>query len=298
MKRTMRMRNLIAAAGIALALATVQAAAQPRNARNAPVPPGVCYLNQFLPGSDAPPAQALTEAEKAALNEAIQDEYMARATYEKVLEQFGAIRPFVNIIHAEDRHVEVLAYLFERYGLEVPEDNSAEKAPSYDTLKEAAEASVAAERENGALYDTLLAKVENPEVRNVFSALRYATMEHHLPALQRLVDVENGLLPAQSGMGRGRFGGGYGAGLGRGGGAGFGGGAGYGVAPGRGRGYGAAPGNGRGRGAGWNAGPGRGRGYGAAPGYGRGQGRGQGARGGWGRGVGRGFAPPPGCPWY
>ncbi|MBX3178856.1 MAG: DUF2202 domain-containing protein [Candidatus Hydrogenedentes bacterium] len=182
----------------------------------------------------------MTEAEKTALNDAIQDEYKARATYEKILDTFGDVRPFVNIINAEDRHVEALVWLHERYGVPVPEDTWADKVPAYASLKEAAEAAVAAETENGALFDELLKNVTNPEVRSVFEALQFATMEHHLPAFQRLVDYENGLNPSVDEFGRGscyygvpgaaRRGAGMGAGYGRGRGAGFGAGVGRGAA--------------------------------------------------------------------
>lgn len=42
------------------------------------------------------------------LNEALLDEYKARDTYRKVIDSFGAVRPFVNIVEAEQRHIEAL----------------------------------------------------------------------------------------------------------------------------------------------------------------------------------------------
>jgi len=241
MKYTAKLLSGLVLAGFVLALQP--ASAQAGRYQN----PGNCY---FMPNfSTAAPTQALTDGEKAALDVAIQDEYKSRATYNKILETFGDVRPFSNIVHAEGRHVEMLAQLHERYGLPVPEDAWADKVPEYETLLEAAEASVQGEMENGALYDTLMAEVTNPELRAVFNALRFATMEHHLPAFQRLVDRQMGLRPGYGqGWGRGQgFGRGYGAGPGMGRGQGFG------------RGYGAGPGTGRGRG------PGRGLGYGPGP---------------------------------
>jgi H+-transporting ATPase len=52
----------------------------------------------------------------AALSEALDDEYRARATYSKVIEHFGPVRPFVNIVQAEDRHIAALLRQFERFG--------------------------------------------------------------------------------------------------------------------------------------------------------------------------------------
>lgn len=292
MKRTLITRSLLAATGLALALAALPAASQPGNT----VPRGNCYLNSMLPGSDAPPTSALTDAEKTALNGAIQDEYKSRATYNKILDTFGEVMPFANIVNAEERHVEALAYLHERYGVAVPEDAWADKIPTYATLKEAAEASVQAEVDNGALYDELLKNVANVEVVNVFKSLQFATMEHHLPAFQRLLDRENGVV---TGMGNG-MGNGMGRGMGRGNGRGAGNGMGRGcgaggccaVAPtaGPGRGMGLGGQTMRGRGNTWT--PGQGKGLGA--GRGNASGRGYGL----GRGAGRGFNPnpPAGCP--
>ena len=296
MKRNLFTRSLLAAVGLALALATLPTTAQPGNA----VPRGNCYLNSVLPGSDAPPTSALTEAEKTALNGAIQDEYKARATYNKILDTFGEVMPFAHIVNAEGRHVEALAYLHTRYGVAIPEDTWTDKIPTYATLKEAAEASVQAEVDNGALYDGLMMNVANVEVLNVFKALQFATIEHHLPAFQRLLDRQNGVVTGMgNGMGRG-----MGNGMGRGRGAG--GCCIYGATPGPGRGTGLggqsmrgrgnnwAPGQGKGLGAGRGNATGRGQGYG----LGRGNGTGLGQGYGMGRGAGRGFNPnpPANCP--
>ena len=40
----------------------------------------------------------MTEKTLAALREALEDEYKAQATYRKVIEKFGGIRPFINIV--------------------------------------------------------------------------------------------------------------------------------------------------------------------------------------------------------
>jgi hypothetical protein len=46
----------------------------------------------------------LTENEIHALNEALDDEYRAWATYDQVIADFGAAAPFSNIRDAEARH--------------------------------------------------------------------------------------------------------------------------------------------------------------------------------------------------
>ena len=56
----------------------------------------------------------LDRGEVDALNEALDDEYQAWATYDRVIRDFGKVRPFVSIRDAEARHIEALAGLFER----------------------------------------------------------------------------------------------------------------------------------------------------------------------------------------
>lgn len=282
MKRNSLFRSLLAAAGLALVLATLHATAQPGNA----APRGNCYLNGILPGSATPPTTALNDGEKTALNSAIQDEYKARATYNKILDTFGEVMPFAHIVNAENRHVEALTYLHQRYGVAVPEDTWADKIPAYDSLTTAAEASVKAEVDNGALYDELMKNVGNVELTNVFTALQSATMEHHLPAFQRLLDRQNGVVTGtDNGMDRG-----MGMGMGRGCGGGGCCASGATAGPGKGQGLGGQAMGGRGQQ--WAPGAGRGLGVGRGNGLGRGQGYGLGT----GRGAGRGFNPPANCP--
>jgi len=125
-----------------------------------------------------------------ALREALDDEYKSRATYRKVIEAFGPVRPFVNIVEAEKRHVEALLALFARFAAEAPEDTWPERVTAPSTLSEACRAGVQAEIENEAMYERLLARITDPGVRTVMQRLRRASQERHLPAFQRCLDRE------------------------------------------------------------------------------------------------------------
>lgn len=142
-------------------------------------------------------------------------EYAARAEYQAILDKFGDVRPYANIIHAEERHIEALEGLFAQHGLPVPKDRFAGKITAPETLREAAESGVEAEKKNVAMYDRLIAQARNhPDLVQVFTSLQWASREHHLPAFQR----------ALGGGGRGQAGDGQqsGPGFGRGGGGGCG----------------------------------------------------------------------------
>ena len=99
------------------------------------------------------------------LTEALKDEYKACAMYRKVIDKFGPVRPFVNIMEAEERHIATLIPLFKQYGVQIPEDNwgsRLEQTP--DTLREACQAGVDAEIENMAMYERLLSATQEVNV--------------------------------------------------------------------------------------------------------------------------------------
>lgn len=127
----------------------------------------------------------LTETEIRALNEALDDEYRAFATYEQVLADFGEVQPFNNILEAEGRHIEALLTLFARYGLSIPENPWPGNVDSYASLQAACEAGVAAEIANAEIYQRLLQSTERPEILTVFRNLHDASQQRHLPAFQR-----------------------------------------------------------------------------------------------------------------
>jgi hypothetical protein len=127
----------------------------------------------------------LNAKEISALNTALDDEYRAWATYDQVIRDFGAARPFISIRDAEARHIKALHTLFARYGLAVPENAWLAKIARYGSLQEACEAGVAAEIANGAMYDRLLGATERPDLLRVFINLQEASQLQHLPAFQR-----------------------------------------------------------------------------------------------------------------
>jgi len=148
------------------------------------------------------PAQAADDSAliKSKLDMAIDDEYHARAMYAAVIEQFGEVRPFSQIIRAEERHIAALVRLYERYNLEVLADPYTEVEYSFTSLDEAARQARDAEIANAALYDELLLDVTDPEVIRVFENLQWASQERHLPAFERYL---NGTQPGCCGNGMG-----------------------------------------------------------------------------------------------
>ena len=119
----------------------------------------------------------LAETDIRALEEALDDEYRAWATYDQVIRDFGPVRPFIRIQAAEERHIDALRTLFARYGLPVPNNPWLGKVRRYTSLHEACEAGVAAEIANGAMYDRLLAATRREDLLRVFRNLREASQQ-------------------------------------------------------------------------------------------------------------------------
>jgi rubrerythrin len=120
-----------------------------------------------------------------ALSEALDDEYRARATYRKVIECFGPVHPFVNIVEAENRHIEALLRQFQRFNAPPPADTWQDRVTAPQSLAQACAAGVEAEIENEALYARLLDRVTDATARAVMQRLQAASRERHLPAFRR-----------------------------------------------------------------------------------------------------------------
>lgn len=128
----------------------------------------------------------LDEKTEKALLAALADERRAFADYEAVLAKFSDARPFFNIVNAEKRHESHLLPLFEKYGVKVPKNEfTKDKAEVPATLAEACRNGVTGEKANIALYDDFLKFVKEPDIREVFTYLRDASKNNHLPAFER-----------------------------------------------------------------------------------------------------------------
>ena len=143
------------------------------------------------------------------LDEALEDERKAEATYAAVLVKFGEVRPFSNIIDAERRHSSAIERQMARLGFPIPPNNWEGRAPVPASLAEACREAVQAEVENIALYDRLLPTIADSTVRQVLENLQAASRDNHLPAFRRCLAREEGQGGGgfrRSGRGRGRAG--------------------------------------------------------------------------------------------
>nr|WP_272211100.1 DUF2202 domain-containing protein [Marinicella sp. W31]MDC2876981.1 DUF2202 domain-containing protein [Marinicella sp. W31] len=141
--------------------------------------------------SGATAATTLPESVQAALTRSLEDEYHAAAFYDAVITAYGPVRPFVNIIAAEQQHADAIINLMAVYGMAVPENtmlgSEAVAAAVPGSLAEACSIGVEAELENRSLYDGELIPAVSayPDIVNIMEALRDASENNHLPAFVR-----------------------------------------------------------------------------------------------------------------
>jgi hypothetical protein len=133
------------------------------------------------------PVSELPQSVKDALDEAINDEYKALATYEAVISKFGTVRPFSMIKGAEEQHIALLKAVYDKYGLQVPQNTWSSKVSSPETIQEACQTGVDAEIANAALYKEKLLPVvaDYEDITAVFINLMNASEQKHLPSFDK-----------------------------------------------------------------------------------------------------------------
>lgn len=147
---------------------------------------GFSVFQGFAETSDYGAKGALSQSDmdlKAMLTYAIEDEYLAKAEYELIMDRYGRIRPFSNIVRAEEQHIQYLVELFNTYGYGIPADTAKDHVVLPQNLKSAFETGVGAEIDNIAMYEAFLERELPDDVRDVFEQLKQAS-ENHLRAFK------------------------------------------------------------------------------------------------------------------
>ena len=115
------------------------------------------------------------------------DEYHAYEVYKKVIEKFGNVNPFANIIVAEQNHINATLSFLKKYDVEPPINDWEDKIEIPDTLIECCEVGVAAEIDNIKMYDNLLSYTKQADIQDMFFRLQAASFNNHLPAFRSSV---------------------------------------------------------------------------------------------------------------
>ncbi|WP_342743609.1 hypothetical protein [Halobacillus massiliensis] len=119
------------------------------------------------------------------LQYAMEDEYLAQARYNNILQNFGYIQTFTRIKQAELQHIRALLTLFRIYQVQVPDPGiAASFVTTPATIKGAYAAGVQGEIDNIAMYEKFLTFNLPADMRRVFTRLRDAS-RNHLAAFER-----------------------------------------------------------------------------------------------------------------
>lgn len=124
------------------------------------------------------------------LQYALEDERLALAEYEFIMDEFNVSRPFSNIIEAEKSHENAVLYLYDVYGFEIKDFDATDHLVIPDSLEEIYNVGVAAEIANIAMYDKFLTYDLPDDVRRVFESLKKGSISH-LEAFERQASKYN-----------------------------------------------------------------------------------------------------------
>ena len=120
---------------------------------------------------------------------ALDDEYRAYCFYTLAspLDEM-----FVHLQSAELSHINALKFHLQRLNVAIPENPYVNTLTLPASLEEVIQTAIMRENENVALYNTLLANEQDPEIIDTFYRLQAASFNQHIPALQNaLIRVQN-----------------------------------------------------------------------------------------------------------
>jgi len=112
------------------------------------------------------------------LKYAIEDEYLARGEYKYILDTFGDIIPFKDVMAAEVQHIADVKILLEKYKFTVPKDVSEDHLIKADNAEQTYEIGVQAELDNIAMYENFLKNTLPEDIATTFEFLMEASRGH------------------------------------------------------------------------------------------------------------------------
>jgi hypothetical protein len=161
-----------------------------QNAHEQLINPNVreCILDECLDTEDLTyPVSSLPPDIEDILRQVLDNEYKTLAVHEKVIEQYGARRPFITIIRSEEQSVSVVRSLFDKYGITVPPNTWINKMKSSPTFQAACQDALFAETNSIMLYrDGLLPVVQEYEdINRVLTDLVENAELRYIPAFEK-----------------------------------------------------------------------------------------------------------------
>ncbi len=132
------------------------------------------------------PAANIDQNVKDALAKTLDNEYKLQAYYQAVINKFGDRTPFSMIIGAETQHIAVITSLDEKYSVTPVANQWSNQSYSLNTFQTSCQTSAAYERSTVDLLNGVLPQVSSyPDITQVFTNIKEASLNNHLPAFEK-----------------------------------------------------------------------------------------------------------------
>jgi len=115
---------------------------------------------------------------KATLDILLMDEFKARAEYEAIVDEFGLVSPYTQLIQAETQHIQSLERIYDAFGFAIPADTGKDYVVLPTSLDASYQIGITAETNNIALYETYLLTDLPTSIERVFANLQRASENH------------------------------------------------------------------------------------------------------------------------
>jgi hypothetical protein len=118
------------------------------------------------------------------MQSALRSKFKTCALYHMVLQAFGPVRPFKDLLKIEIKYRMVLAGLARRYAIPEPRDDWEGQVAIPVSFIEACEEAIDLERGNDELYAGVLGRMEDPALCRVLKQIRNVSQISHLPSFK------------------------------------------------------------------------------------------------------------------
>ncbi len=122
------------------------------------------------------------------LDATLRSKYRTCALYRMVLQAFGPVQPFKDLLKIEEKYRMILAGLARRYGHAMPVDEWEGQVAIPVSFVEACEEAIQLELENDRLYLARLDICEEPALRRVMMRIRNVSQMSHQPSFREYLE--------------------------------------------------------------------------------------------------------------
>jgi len=123
-----------------------------------------------------------------ALDSALRSKFRTSALYRMVLQAFGPVQPFKDLLKIEEKYKMILTGLARRYDRALPTDEWEGQIAIPVSFVEACEEAIQLERENDRLYTALLDQIDDPALCRVLMRMRNVTQVSHQPSFKEYLE--------------------------------------------------------------------------------------------------------------